>query len=353
MERNVDGVVEAAPNLQSKKTKQDLENALDECLSDALGLSRSQEAESNESLDVLSKLMELRKGKENLTLMITGPTGAGKTSTVNALFNTEAAAVGAGVDPDTEAIQEYVMDKLVVLDTPGLGESPEADNRHAQAIRRKLRETDEDGKAVVDAVLVLADAGSRDMSSVYELLDKVLLPEFRDSADRIIVGINQADMLLGGRYWNAEKAIPEEKLAKALEEKAESVRERILEYTGRNLETVVYAAGYTEADGKQEPSYNIGELFEKILISLPDSKRLVCLDNISKETGKELWQRMEEYENAEAVKPVFYENKAFMPKGCTMPQNRYQRLFGYVFGTIISIVLGKNLKSMFDKYIVY
>lgn len=53
--------------------------------------------------------------------MITGATGSGKSSTINALFNTEVAKVGVGVDPETMDITKYDLDNLVLWDSPGLG----------------------------------------------------------------------------------------------------------------------------------------------------------------------------------------------------------------------------------------
>ncbi len=53
--------------------------------------------------------------------MITGATGSGKSSTINALFDLEVAKVGTGVDPETMDIQKFDLDNLVLWDSPGLG----------------------------------------------------------------------------------------------------------------------------------------------------------------------------------------------------------------------------------------
>ena len=57
--------------------------------------------------------MHLKEQKINL--MITGATGCGKSSTINALFNTEVARVGVGVDPETMDITKYDLDNLVCI----------------------------------------------------------------------------------------------------------------------------------------------------------------------------------------------------------------------------------------------
>ena len=74
---------------------------------------------------MLKNLMKLKEQKINI--MITGATGCGKSSTINALFNTDVAKVGVGVDPETMEIEKYELDNLVLWDTPGLGDGKEAD----------------------------------------------------------------------------------------------------------------------------------------------------------------------------------------------------------------------------------
>ena len=75
-----------------------------------------------------------------LNVLITGATGAGKSSTINALFDTTVARVGYGVDPETMDIEKYDLKEMVLWDTPGLGDGREADNRHAKNIIHKLHD---------------------------------------------------------------------------------------------------------------------------------------------------------------------------------------------------------------------
>jgi uncharacterized protein len=57
---------------------------------------------------LFSNLLNLKSIKINI--LITGATGSGKSSTINAIFDTEVAKVGYGVDPETMDIQKYVLD---------------------------------------------------------------------------------------------------------------------------------------------------------------------------------------------------------------------------------------------------
>ena len=147
----------------------------------------------NDKNKMLKNVMRLKNQKMNI--MITGVTGCGKSSTINAMFNTEVAKVGVGVDPETMEIGKYELDNLVLWDTPGLGDGKEADKRHAKNIIDKLLEVDENGNALIDLVLVILDGGSRDLGTSYELIDKVIIPNLgKEKENRILVAINQAGM---------------------------------------------------------------------------------------------------------------------------------------------------------------
>ena len=98
---------------------------------------------------------------QKLNVLITGATGCGKSSTINALFNSEVAKVGVGVDPETMDIQKYVMNNMILWDSPGLGDGKEADNRHAKNIIKKLAEygVNADRKTIYQDIAELKEFG--------------------------------------------------------------------------------------------------------------------------------------------------------------------------------------------------
>ena len=194
---------------------------------------------------LLKNVMRMKEQKINI--MITGTTGCGKSSTINALFDTEVAKVGVGVDPETMEIEKYELDNLILWDTPGLGDGKEADNRHAKNIIKKLAEVDNKGNALIDLVLVILDGSSRDLGTSYELINNVIIPNLgEDKENRILVAINQADMAMKGRNWDFNENKPNDKLKEFLEEKVRSVKNRIYEGTGVSVEPIYYSAGYKE-----------------------------------------------------------------------------------------------------------
>ena len=240
---------------------------------------------------LLGNLLKMKKQKINL--MVTGATGCGKSSTINALFDMEVAKVGTSVDPETMEIQKYELDNLVIWDTPGLGDGKEADNRHSKNIISKLYEKDENGNLLIDLVLVILDGSTRDLGTSYELINSVIIPNLGENKEnRILVAINQADVAMKGKYWNEEENKPEKELVEFLEAKVKSVKRRIKEDTGVEIEPIYYSAGWKEEGQLQSRPYNLSKLLYYILENTPKEKRIVYAQNMNQQT--ETWKDNDE-----------------------------------------------------------
>jgi len=235
---------------------------------------------------LFENLFKLKEQKVNL--MITGATGCGKSSTINAMFDMQVAKVGIGVDPETMDIQKYELNNLILWDSPGLGDGKENDVEHSKGIIKKLNELDGNGKPLIDLVLVILDGGNRDLGTSYELINQVIIPNIGENAkNRVLIAINQADVAMKGRYWDSENNNPEEKLVRFLEEKTKSVKNRVQEATGVDIEPIYYSAGYKDGEEEQKP-WNLSKLLYFIVTNTPVEKRLSYADNIS--DNKEMWK---------------------------------------------------------------
>lgn len=287
---------------------------------------KADELDESGKIFVLKNLAKLRE--KQINIMITGATGCGKSSTINALFEAEKAKVGVGVDPETMEIQKFELDKLILWDTPGLGDGKERDIIHSKNIISKLHEKDKDGNALIDLVLVILDGGSRDLGTSYELINSVIIPSLgEERKDRILVAINQADMAMKGKYWNAELNKPEEKLKNFLDEKVESVKKRIKEGSGVDVDPIYYCAGYKEEGEEQCQPYNLTKLLYYIIKNTPKEKRLVYMNNTN--TDQEVWKRNDElmdYENE--IKKNFMETIG----DCVSAGSEFGEQIGSLFG---------------------
>ncbi len=290
---------------------------------------------------MLKNVMRLKEQKINI--MVTGATGCGKSSTINALFDTEVAKVGVGVDPETMEIEKYELDNLVLWDTPGLGDGREADNRHAKNIINKLLERDKDGNALIDLVLVILDGGSRNMGTDYELINNVIIPNLGSEKERrILVAINQADMAMKGRNWDYEKNEPDEQLKAFLDNKAASVRDRIYEATGLRVEPIYYSAGYMEDGGVQNRPYNLSKLLYYIVKATPSEKRAVYVNNVNNDEA--MWVDNDEILDygSETRKSIFDSIKDGVSDGADVGGD-IGSIFGNtgrVIGTVVGGIVG-------------
>lgn len=286
---------------------------------------------------MLRNIAKLREQKINI--MITGSTGCGKSSTINALFDTNIAKVGQGVDPETQYIEKYELDNLVLWDSPGLGDGKEQDIAHSKAIISKLNELDSDGKPLIDLILVILDAGTRDYGTSFELINEVIIPAVGERAkDRVLVALNQADIAMKGRGWNHIENRPEPELEKFLNEKVASVKRRIKESTGVDIEPIFYSAGYKDGDAKQNP-YNLSKLLYFIVSHTPSEKRVIYANNVSSDSS--MWKSndtLRDY-NADIQKSIFASVVDGASKGADIG-GEIGAIFGGVGRTVGKVVGG-------------
>ncbi len=309
----------------------------------------------NTKKKVFNNIFKLKKQKVNL--MITGATGSGKSSTINAMFNLEVAKIGTGVDPETMDIKKYELDNLILWDSPGLGDGKEKDIEHSKGIIKKLNELDKDGNPLIDLVLVILDGGSRDLGTSYELINSVIIPNLGENAkDRILIAINQADVAMKGRYWDFENNKPKSKLVNFLEEKSKSVKNRVKEATGVDIEPIYYSAGFKE-DGEAQRPYNLSKLLYFIVTNTPIKKRLVFVNSTSDD--KDMWSDSDEIKNyTNEIQKSFIETIIEVAKdagdigediGRVIGAGKTGKVIGTVLGTAIGTVkaIGSKILSFF------
>lgn len=208
-----------------------------------------------------------RIGFSPIDVMVSGATGAGKSSTLNSFFDKTVAKVGDGVDPETMELNSFSLtEKMRFWDTPGLGDGIQRDNEHSRKISQLLQKTHHEKYYFLDMVVLIVEAGSRDIGTAIKLIDQVLKKNF--PADRVLVALNQADFAMKGNHWNSATNAPAPVLVSFLEERASSIQRRIYESTGMRIcKPVYYSARY---------NYHIDKLYDLIIDNMPDSPRLIA-----------------------------------------------------------------------------
>lgn len=204
-----------------------------------------------------------------LDVMVTGVTGAGKSTTLNAFFQKTVAKVGDGVDPETMELDSYMLNDLFrVWDTPGLGDGVDIDLIHKKNMIDLLYKTytvDDMDYGFIDMVLIIIEGINRDMGTTYTLLNEVIVPNIQN--DRIFVLINQADVAMKGRHWNYSSNTPDSQLLNFLDEQAYSIQKRVREATGISImKPVYYSAEY---------GWNVQKVLDFIIDNMPTERRLL------------------------------------------------------------------------------
>lgn len=244
---------------------------------------------------VLEKITKYFAQIIKLNILIVGATGVGKSSTIQALFKDVRDRDGNPIKinhtrPETQEINYYTSGKhkgIILWDSPGLGEGKEADERHKKLIAEKLQEKDENGNALIDAVLVILDAANRDMGTSYELIEHIVNNMATEDKNRIIIALNKCDNIGGDRgeyIEHSHKPSPlQEELLRA---KVEDIKMRVAKDTGVDVEPIYYTAGILkEGDTIPKQSYNLSKLLAHIVKSTPPKKRVVFLNSVNDDKG--------------------------------------------------------------------
>ena len=243
---------------------------------------------------LLSNIM--RSKNEPVNILITGPTGCGKSSTINAMFNMEVAKVGVGVDPETMDITDFKLGNLTIYDSPGLGDGKEKDIAHAKKITELLHRRDSAGNALIDLVLVIVDGSTRDLGTTYELIENVIIPALGEERhSRLLIAVNQADVAMKGKHWDSDNNCPDSVLTDFLNDKVNSIKTRIKDNTGIDVDPIFYSAGYKEEGSDQSAPYNLSKLMMYIIKAIPARKRLVVVENTNRD--EHMWEKSDELEN--------------------------------------------------------
>lgn len=216
--------------------------------------------------DVKQRVTQM--GAYPLDMMLVGATGSGKSSTINCLTGTSLAKASDGADPETMDIQSYQINRYFRLwDTPGLGDSPEQDQRHLQKMRRLLEQNyrmNDTEYRLIDLAMLIVDGGQRELLSTIKVLNELIIPVI--GADRVILAVNQADRAMKGRYWDRKNQSAAPELTKFLEQQAIELHQRLQQSTGHRLPVpICYSA--TE-------HFRVNDLLDQVIQRVPSERFL-------------------------------------------------------------------------------
>lgn len=188
---------------------------------------------------------------------IFGKTGVGKSSLCNALFGATISEV-SDVAACTRKPKEFMLKLassdskgLILMDCPGLGESPERDDEYKALYKNLIPE--------LDLILWVLDSSERaygaDISAYRELF-----AGSKDAGKAIFV-LNKVDDLKPKNEWNETTNFPGEKQSNLINEKEEYVSKQFSIERDRICSVSV------------EKKYNLSLLVEFIVSAVPNEKK--------------------------------------------------------------------------------
>lgn len=231
-----------------------------------------------------------RTGNLMLNIMLVGPTGAGKSSTINALIGKEDADVGYGADPKTKQIKSFRLNSHIKLwDTPGLGDSPEEDSKHINKIISLLHRDCSKSNTIygkkIDLVLVIIDGSGRDMGTVFSCVKRYIMPVIEHN--NILFAVNQADMAMKGRHFDTEQSRPDKTLTEFLNKQGATIQHRIEESVGLKInKPVIFSALY---------HFNLTGLLDLIIDNPEWKMRKSRIYNTGYQREETIWDILEDF----------------------------------------------------------
>jgi len=136
-----------------------------------------------------------------------GQAGVGKTSTINALFDTDLPVghIGACTKEESELrLEGQSVDgakgSLIIYDMPGLGDDITADRGEYTKLYERVL-------GVCEVAVWIINAASRAMAYDQMMLKEVVTPSKPELLQRLVIGLNQIDLLQPGS-WNYNACVP-------------------------------------------------------------------------------------------------------------------------------------------------
>jgi uncharacterized protein len=171
-----------------------------------VGNSKLSERDAAKAFEMLKEAV-MKELHRPTHIAVIGKTGVGKTSTINALFGTDWKISHVRAAPKGEQVFIYENDRgrLKISDLPGFGEDIDTEDLHRAIYERVLNEC--------DVALLVLKADTRDMLEVQRTLRDVVGRSLNAVSKRIVVGLNQVDLVHPGD-WLEEPNIPSAEQAK-------------------------------------------------------------------------------------------------------------------------------------------
>lgn len=215
------------------------------------------------SSDVLKKVEKVLKdafcSKEAIKIAVIGQTGVGKTSTVNALFNTNLPISHYGSCTQTADFVKTTNKKgidIEIIDMPGLWAGESETIKHWKTYRDIL--------PTVDSAIWIISAGDRALEGMQNALK--IISTFSDSEllEHIVFGINKSEHM-HPENWDNSINLPSDEQELNLKKFCQTVKKSIREIFPNWNGTIIYYS--------TKKQFRLEELLEQMLLTASPNNR--------------------------------------------------------------------------------
>lgn len=191
-------------------------------------------------------------------IAVIGETGVGKSTTINALFNSGLEVSHTKACTQREAEIEVVAEggPLRIIDLPGLGEDLDADKRHMEIYARVLPES--------NLALWILKADSRVMTHIQTATRRLVRAKHLDPK-RLVIALNQVDLLQPGA-WDGSVNLPSAEQEESIRLRRDDAAQKMHRALRRLPERQIIAYSALRR-------YNLEALLEAIILACRAERR--------------------------------------------------------------------------------
>lgn len=216
--------------------------------------------EQNGASSLWDVLKQVFRTEDPIRVAMIGESGVGKTSTINALFNTKLPVSHFGSCTQNAEMVETMTPKgvpLEIIDMPGLWAGEKETRKHWKTYREVL--------PTADCVIWVISAGDRALEGMQKALETMSTFLRSEIVDSIVFAINKSEHM-HPEDWNSSVNLPSCEQQINLERFCETVRIAIQEKFPSWNGTIVYYSARKQ--------FRLDELLEQMIISASPDKRL-------------------------------------------------------------------------------
>ncbi|KXF82626.1 GTPase family protein [Enterovibrio coralii] len=210
---------------------------------------------------------------ESLNILMVGAENVGKSTTLSALFGEHDWTNDA---PNKSMIVRNDLAQLTLWEArlPSDSDNPQQATNELGSL---LSESDEQGRPLVDLVLVVLDATSNNLESCYRDISDTLVPMLgRQTENRLMVLMNKADKVAQNIRGTASNQLMPLDAEIWLDCTAATIRYRLIHNTGVQTRPIAYSA--LAGDSPANRPYNLMKVVARMMVTLPEEKRLLLLN---------------------------------------------------------------------------